>query len=294
MNRKNSSAVTVEEGAVALPAKPFLKWAGGKRQSLPQLLANMPRSFKTYYEPMLGAGALFFGLYDQTLEPRKAVLADINHDLVNTYEVVRSKLDKLIPLLKQHAAKHSRTYYYRLRMADRDSAFWTWSDVERAARFIYLNKTCYNGLYRVNSRDEFNVPFGDYKQPSILDEETLRNCSHALQQTTLLRGSFEQVVEDAKRGDFVYFDPPYEPLNQTSNFTQYAHGGFSSTDQTRLAETYRELNRRGVHVMLSNSSAPLIHKLYHGFEIVEVSVARAINSKAERRGKVTELLVKNY
>jgi len=275
-------------------ARPFLKWAGGKRQSVPFLQQHLPSRFNRYIEPMVGAGALFFSLTESERLQGEMIIADINPELINVYRVIRDKLPKLIALLKKHKEKHSKRYFSLVRAVDRDPAFWTWNDVERAARFIYLNKTCFNGLYRVNSRGEFNVPFGDYSNPAICDEANLTNCSRVLKQTKIELGSFENIAALAKPGDLVYFDPPYEPLTKTSNFTQYARDGFGTADQIKLAEVFAELDRRGVRVMLSNSSAQLVFDLYANYKIVEIAVGRAINSKGAQRGKVKELLVKNF
>jgi DNA adenine methylase len=290
----NSAAANNAAGNSAEYPSPFLKWAGGKRQSLPLILAHLPSRFNRYFEPMVGAGALYFALKGLGLARGSSLIGDINPELINVYQVIKKKLEYLIPLLDQHQRKHSSRYFYKLRSADRDPGFWSWSSVERAARFIYLNKTCFNGLYRVNSRGEFNVPYGDYKRPSIFNERNLRLCHAALGDTQIEVGGFEALASCAQRDDLVYFDPPYEPLSRSSNFTSYAKEGFNSNDQIRLAEVFIELDRLGVKVLASNSSAALIYELYRGFNIQEVSVGRAINSKGSKRGKVKELLISNY
>ncbi len=269
--------------------RPFLKWAGGKSQLLKEIRANLPLSFDRYFEPFLGGGALFFAL-----QPKAAVLTDINTQLVNAFSVVRDDVDSLVAELAKHKERHSRRYYYKLRAADRQNDFWVWSDVEKAARLIYLNKTCFNGLYRVNTWGQFNVPLGDYKQPTILDEVNLRACSSALKEAKLKSASFEEVVEDACSGDFVYLDPPYFPLSPTASFSAYSKGGFTTDDHRRLKEAMAKLTIKGVRVMLSNSSAPFVLDLFKEFDIRFVESGRAINSKGDRRGKIKEVIVRNY
>jgi DNA adenine methylase len=264
--------------------QPFVKWAGGKRQLLPDLLRHAPPTFRRYYEPFVGAGALFFAL-----RPERAVLADVNERLVRTYCGVRDDVEGVIALLAQYKKRHDEKFFYALREREIDSG----TDVEVAAWFIYLNKTGFNGLYRVNSKNRFNVPFGRYDEPKILNAARLRACSAALAGVEIRLCDFAKAVRGAKRGDFVYFDPPYVPLSKTSSFTSYTSGGFDEEAQVRLRDTARALKRRGVHVLLSNSSAPDVRALYaDGFEILEVSARRAVNSKASARGAITELVMK--
>jgi DNA adenine methylase len=262
-------------------SRPFLKWAGGKRQLLPALLRHVPEKFPRYFEPFVGGGALFF-----TLRPRKAVLADVNERLIRTYTGVRDHVDEVIGLLRGYP--HNEKFFYKLREVDIDAR----TDAEVAAWFIYLNKTGFNGLYRVNRRNLFNVPFGRYDNPTICDEATLRACSTALAETELLVADFEVVVAKAKRADFVYFDPPYVPLSVTSSFTSYTSGGFGLDGQTRLRDVALKLKKRGVNVLLSNSSAESVRDLYKKFEITEVSATRLVNSKASGRGAITELIIR--
>ena len=263
-------------------ARPFIKWAGGKRQLLPALIERVPDTFGTYFEPFLGGGALYF-----SQRPERAVLADVNTRLIRTYRGVRDRVDDVIGLLRQYP--YDSKFYYDLRRVDIDSA----SDAEVAAWFIYLNKTGYNGLYRVNRGNGFNVPFGRYANPTICDEPTLRACSAAL--TTvgqLLVSDFEVAVEGARRGDFVYFDPPYVPLSVTSSFTSYTSDGFGPKNQVRLRDVARRLKEEGVRVLLSNSSAPFVRDLYaEGFGVEEVAATRMVNSRASARGAVTELVI---
>jgi DNA adenine methylase len=287
--RSGSAAGIVERGGVAgslgsegAVGRPFIKWAGGKRQLLPALLEHTPANPPHYFEPFIGGGALFFAL-----RPRKAVLADVNERLIRTYKGVRDNPDEVIRLLRGYP--HDATFFYRFREAEIDAA----TNAEVAAWFIYLNKTGFNGLYRVNRANRFNVPFGRYANPNICDEPTLRACSAALAGTELLVADFEVAVAKAKRGDFVYFDPPYVPLSTTSSFTSYTSGGFGPAEQTRLRDTARKLKKRGVRVLLSNSSAPFVRDLYStGFEVTEVSATRVVNSKATARGAIVELLIK--
>jgi len=269
------------------PAKPFLKWAGGKKQLLPALLARIPDSFSTYYEPFIGGGALFFAL-----KPSQAVIADVNEELIATFQVIKDSPYKLIDSLSKH--RHCRDYYYELRALDRNASFQKLSKVERASRTIYLNKTCFNGLYRVNAKGEFNTPFGSYKNPRFLDSENLLACHQVLQSTSIQCASFESVLSSATKGDFVYLDPPYAPLTPTSNFTGYSKGGFGESKQVQLRDVCKSLDSRGVRFLASNSSAPLILELYKDFHISTVSATRAINAVGSKRGKVTEVLITNY
>ena len=262
--------------------RPILKWAGGKRQLLPPLLARTPSNLGTYFEPFFGGGALFFALC-----PPRAVLADANERLVRTYRAVRDDVDAVITLLKTY--RHEPEFFYAMRALDIDGC----SDCEVAAWVIYLNKVAYNGLYRVNSKNRFNVPFGRYENPTICNEEGLRACARALCGAELANMDFEVAVQSAKGGDFVYFDPPYVPISGTSSFTSYTSGGFGPNDQVRLRDVARDLKRRGVTVLLSNSAAPEVRSLYsEGFEVTEVSAARSVNSHGGRRGPVAELIIR--
>jgi len=268
-------------------AAPFLKWAGGKSRLIPKYAPYLPSrdDIRRYYEPFIGSAALFFHL-----QPSQARLSDYNWKLVETYQIVRDRLDELIAALQPH--RNEKDYYYRVRSQNPKKL----SPVQRAARLIYMNKTCYNGLYRENKKGQFNVPFGRYKRPKICDRERLRAASGALQGIELCDADFAKAICDAGPGDFVYFDPPYVPLNATSSFTSYSRFGFDDEDHRRLAQIYHELTARGCRVMLSNSSAPLVSDLYegHGYHIVEVQARRNINSKGHKRGPVTELLIMNY
>lgn len=261
--------------------RPFLKWAGGKGQLIQQYIPHFPRHFSTYYEPFLGGGAIFF-----YLQPGRSYLMDINPELVNVFCCVRDNVEALIHLLKQHRDRHCSDYYYQIRSSIGGS------NVERAARLIYLNKTCFNGLYRENSKGLFNVPIGRYKNPAVCDPELLRASSWALKNATIEVQPFETVLDYATGSkDFVYFDPPYHPISATSKFTAYNRFSFSPEDHIRLRDTFRILAERGVQVMLSNSDCPFVRDLYKDFVIHTIYASRSINSNAEKRGKITELLI---
>jgi DNA adenine methylase len=270
-------------------AAPFVKWAGGKGRLLSQLRPLLPPGVDhmRHVEPFVGGGALFF-----SRRPKRALLTDINPALVGTYTAIRDDVKGVIDTLRRLASGHSKESYYEVR--ERYNQGRRISTSKRAAMFIYLNKTCFNGLHRVNRKGEFNVPVGSYKNPRILNEEGLRAASEALQGANLRCASFEALVRNAKPGDFVYFDPPYEPVSDTASFTSYARDGFSREDQTRLRDVYKELDRRGCKLMLSNSDVPFIRELYADFEIHTVAAPRAINCNASKRGKVSEVVVRNY
>ncbi|HEU4536006.1 MAG TPA: Dam family site-specific DNA-(adenine-N6)-methyltransferase [Polyangiaceae bacterium] len=266
----------------AAPARPFLKWAGGKRRLLPDLVRHLPGSFGTYYEPFLGGGALFFHL-----RPRRAVLGDANERLVRAYRGVQGSVDDVIRILRSYPP--TRDTFESLRALDVDRG----SDAEVAAWFVFLNRLGYNGLYRVNRAGRFNVPFGDYANPRVCDEATLRACAAALAGAELVVSDFAEVAASARRGDVAYFDPPYVPLSATSSFTSYTSKGFSPADQARLRDQARALAARGVTALVSNSSAPAVHELYAGddFSLAPVRAARAINCKPGGRGAVVELVI---
>lgn len=278
-------AFQVDMTLTRVAASPFVKWAGGKSQLLPQMARFFPdqADFARYFEPFLGGGAVFFHL-----QPSKALLSDSNAELIEVYRVVRDNVEELIRALGVH--RNDPDYFASVRSQQTEHL----TPVERASRFIYLNKTCYNGLYRVNSRGQFNVPFGRYKNPRICDSEALRAASMALAATTLEVADFAAALKEAGRSDFVYLDPPYHPLSTTSSFTGYTASGFGEREQRRLASVYREADERGALVMLSNSDTPLVRELYSGFRIVPVLANRAINCRGDRRGPITEVLVLNY
>lgn len=276
-----------------MPA-PLLKWAGGKRQLLPELHRLRPPSagpkrFTRYFEPFLGGGAFFFDLFGRGLTGAfPSVLNDINEEIIHCYRTVRDKPYDLIRCLKHYS--YTEKTYYAVREQDPAKL----DNIVRAARTIYLNRTCFNGLYRVNKQGKFNVPFGRYTNPTICDAENIHLCSAALQNAKLLFEDFDTAVFEAKEHDFVYLDPPYVPLSKTSNFASYAKDGFSLRDQERLAKSFRALAERGVYAMLSNSDTEIVRDLYAGFDIQTVSAKRAVNSKAEKRGVVSEVIVRSW
>jgi len=275
-----------EQKLTVLP-RPFVKWVGGKSQLLPELVSRMPKQFCRYFEPFVGGGALFFHL-----RPQNAMLVDRNAEIISAYRVIRDDVNSLIEDLKDHV--YDEKYYYRIREKDRLPEYDQWTDVQRASRFIYLNKTCYNGLYRVNSKEQFNVPFGSYTSPRLLDEQNLWRCSETLQSTLLRVGDFRSIRDDIAPNDFVYFDPPYAPLSATSNFTSYTKGGFDAEMQVALRDFCCELDSRGIRFMLSNSSACLILDLYSRFTTHFVYAKRTINSNGAKRGKISEVIITNY
>jgi len=261
--------------------RPFLKWAGGKGKLIQQYIPYLPKKFKTYYEPFLGGAAVFF-----YLNPPSGTLTDINAELVNAYRCVRDNVEELILNLEAHQLRHCRDYYYEVRQSPGVT------NIEKAARLIYLNKTCFNGLYRENSKGAFNVPIGKYKNPKICNSALLRSVSAALQNAQINVRPFEDILEHASScDDFVYFDPPYHPLSPTSNFTAYSRYSFSQDDQIRLKYVFAELAERGVKVMLSNSDCKFIRELYSDFNINSIIAPRLINSDVRKRGNITELLI---
>lgn len=271
--------------------KPFTKWTGGKRKLLPNLIELMPKTYNNYFEPFIGGGALFF-----ELAPHHAVINDFNGELINAYKQVRDNPRRLIKLLSVHQEKNSKEYYLDIRTADRDGRIEKMTDIERAARILYMLRVDFNGLYRVNAKNQFNVPYGRYKNPKIIDAELIYEVSQFLTENDIqiMQGDFEVAVENAVEGDLVYFDPPYIPLNETSSFTSYTHEGFSFDDQVRLRETVRRLTERGVSVMVSNSSSPLAEELYQEFNIHYVEASRTNGAKSSSRGKIREIIVTNY
>ena len=268
-------------------AKPFLKWVGGKRQLLPEIRAVMPQSFQRYFEPFMGGAALFFDT-----QPTQAHLSDINDELVNCYLCVRDMPEALIEALGQH--HYDKDYYYHIRNLDRDKeAFAALSPIIRAARLMFLNRAGFNGMYRVNSKGAFNVPFGRYTNPTIVNEPLIMAASRALALTQISCASYLHVEEVAQAGDFVYFDPPYMPLSPTAHFTRYAKDDFAYEDQVRLAKTCQILHDKGVRFVASNAYHEDIKGLYQGFEIKEIKARRAINARADGRKPVSEALIFN-
>ena len=269
---------------------PFVKWVGGKRQLLDSITSLLPRRIQTYCEPFLGGGAVLF-----SLQPNRCIVNDLNHDLINVYEVIRDNVDLLIDSLKKH--DNNIEYFYRIRDLDRDKdSYHAMSKVEKASRLIYLNKTCYNGLFRVNSSGEFNAPFGYYKNPNIVNESVLRAVNNYLNSAyvTFYSEDFTETLERISRGCFVYLDPPYDPVSDTASFTGYNRGGFDKGDQIRLKECCDNLTERGIKFMLSNSATEFIINLYNNYNVTFVEAKRAINSDSSKRGAVKEVLIRNY
>lgn len=271
----------------------FVKWAGGKGQLLEQFIPLFPKKFNRYLEPFVGSGAVFFYIV-QNFKPKEIILSDTNEELINTYKVIKEDVDRLIIELKQHSEYHKaegKRYYLTIRATDPSSL----PALERAARFIYLNKTCFNGLYRVNSKGGFNVPMGAYKNPDIVQEERLKKVSLLLQKVILKVMSFEKVVALAKKDDFVYLDPPYYPLKKTS-FTSYSKDAFMEDEQTLLRDVCIKLHKKGCFVMKSNSDTEFIKELYdlEPFTIHTVKATRMINRDATKRGKINEVVITNY
>lgn len=271
--------------------RPFLKWAGGKRQLLPQLLhaVGAAGDFGNYHEPFLGGGALFFAMTrNGFLLGRDSFLSDINQNLVDTYVGVRDHVETVIGLLERHSDHHSKRYFYQVRTQVPDDI------AQKAARIIYLNRTCFNGLYRENGKGEFNVPFGRYKNPLICDENNLRAVSEALRPVCVSAKSFDQVLDDVRPEDLVYFDPPYAPISKTSDFTSYAKGGFGCREHEKLAELAVHLAHLGVKVVVSNSFTDFTKSLYKHFYIRPVLANRIVGSFVERRGEIAEILATSF
>ena len=271
-------------------AAPVVKWVGGKRQLLPQILPLIPKRMSAYCEPFLGGGAVLFAL-----QPRRALVNDLNQDLITVYRVIKENADALI----EHLSRHENTpeYFYRIRDLDRDrEAYAALSDVEKASRLLYLNKTCYNGLFRVNASGAFNSPYGHYRRPNIVNEQTIRGVSRYFNSCdiTFFSEDFAAVLDRVPRGGFVYLDPPYDPVSDTASFTGYNRGGFGREEQVRLKACCDALTARGVRFLLSNSATPFIRELYSSYHVSIVQARRAVNSVASRRGAIEEVLVRNY
>ena len=272
--------------------KPFLKWAGGKRQLMAEIKNHLPKQYKKYYEVFIGAGALLF-----EIQPNKAVINDTNKQLINCYQVIRDYPEELIKDLQNH--QNQADYFYQIRAIDRHSQdYQNLSPIQQASRIIYLNKTCYNGLFRVNSQGQFNVPFGAYKNPEIVNESVIRAVSQYLKNNhiEIKNADFAQALTTAKKDDFIYLDPPYDPVSDTAAFTGYDIKGFNKDEQIRLKKTVDSLHKKGCLILLSNSYTDFIRELYDEpyYQHIKISAMRAINSKGDKRGKVDEILIKNY
>lgn len=285
-NREGQRSSATKSDIIALP---FVKWAGGKRQLLPELLCRLPQHFARYHEPFVGGGALFFALAEHGRLGKfgafSARLSDINVELINAYQIVRDRVETLILLLSQF--RNEEQFYYEVRSQDPKAL----DPIQRAARLLYLNKTCFNGLFRENRQGQFNVPYGHYRDPTFLRPNDLRAASRALRGVVIEASPFDALESIAQPGDFVYCDPPYAPVSRTASFTSYSAGGFDDEAQKRLAAMVRRLGERGVSVLLSNSAVPFTQELYRDLHVETVYAARAINSRGDRRGKVPELLV---
>jgi DNA adenine methylase len=280
-------SVLLQTKTTLLTTTPVVKWAGGKRQLLSEIMQNLPKHFNRYFEPFIGGGALFF-----SLQPEQGYISDINEELVNLYKVIQSDVQVLIHELASH--ENTEDYFFSIRNIDRTLEYEQWTAVQKASRFIFLNRTCFNGLYRVNSRGEFNVPYGRYKNPQLVNAENLVNCAELLKQTVIAHADFTAIEAIAKKGDFVYFDPPYMPLTATASFTSYTKEGFDSEMQVKLKALCDALDKKGVHFLLSNSDVPFIRELYEDYTVKTVFASRAINASGSGRGKITEVLVRNY
>lgn len=270
---------------------PFLKWVGGKRQLMPSIIELLPKNVKelNYVEPFIGGGAVLFNL-----QPKNALINDFNEELINVYNVIKNNLSELVTDLKKH--ENNSEYFYAIRGLDRSLEFKQLTNIQRASRVIYLNKTCFNGLYRVNNAGEFNAPFGRYKNPNIVNEPTLKAVNKYLNSNNIIlkSGDYAELNIDLNSNSFMYLDPPYHPISENSNFTGYIQGGWNLYDQYRLKEYCDNLNERGIKFLLSNSSAPIIKGLYENYVITIVKANRSINSNGSDRGEVDELLIKNY
>jgi DNA adenine methylase len=270
---------------------PFLKWVGGKRQLIPSIVVHLPKNIRkyNYVEPFIGGGAVFFHL-----QPQNATINDRNKELINVYEVIKNNLEELIFDLRKH--KNEPDYFYQIRALDRSNDFENLTSVQRASRIIYLNKTCFNGLYRVNNAGEFNAPFGRYKNPNIINEPTLRAVHKYLNANNIQISSedYSEILTELDKKSFVYLDPPYHPISESSNFTGYIQGGWKIFDQTDLRVACDELNKKGIKFLLSNSSSGFIKDLYKDYKISIVKANRAINSNGAERGEIDEVLIRNY
>lgn len=269
---------------------PIVKWVGGKRQLLDDIMPLIPKH-STYVEPFVGGAAVLF-----ELQPKKAIINDYNSELINVYNIIKSKPEELINILEDHKEKNSEEHFYETRALDRDILFNELTDIEKAARIIYLNKTCYNGLYRVNLSGQFNTPYGKYKNPNIVNASTIRAVSKYFNNNNIRidTGDYKNALKGLRKGAFVYFDPPYVPISTSSSFTGYTEGGFSLENQEELKKQCDKLNARGINFLLSNSDCEFIRELYQDYKIITVRAKRNINRNGGSRGEINEVLVMNY
>lgn len=274
-----------------IEVKPILKWVGGKRQLLSEISPMIPEKFNKYYEPFLGAGAVLFSLL-----PGKAIINDLNSELINVYKVIKEQPDELIKLLKEHTDNNNKEYFYQIRELDRQAGYESLSNVFKASRTIYLNKTAYNGLYRVNKAGQFNTPWGSYKKPRILDTDNILTMSEYFNsnEIEILNVDYKNALNSVSKGDFVYLDPPYLPISPSSAFTAYTSNGFGTKEQEELKKTCDVLDKQGVKFLLSNSYHPFLLDLYKDYNIKTVKARRSVNSQGHKRGKIKEILVYNY
>jgi len=276
--------------------KPILKWVGGKRQLLDGIMPLIDINCSTYVEPFVGGAAVLFAM-----QPKKAIINDFNEELINVYKVIKVHPDKLIKKLEVHKknnAEFASEYFYQIRELDRSEQYHKLDDIERAARIIFLNKTCFNGLYRVNSAGQFNSPYGKYKNPNIADSTTIKAISNYLNKNKvkILQGDYKNALKGLRKGSFVYFDPPYMPISSSSSFTGYTEGGFSEKKQEELRDECIKLHKKGIRFLQSNSACTKIEELYNDksiFKIVKVKAKRNINSNGEKRGEINEVLIYN-
>lgn len=269
---------------------PVVKWVGGKRQILDKIIKYVPKNFTTYHEPFIGGGAVLFGI-----QPNKAVVNDINGDLINLYQIIKDSVEDLIQDLRKH--KNEEEYFYLVRELDRDKEkYGQLTPVAKASRVIFLNKTCYNGLFRVNRAGEFNSPFGNYKNPNIVNEITLKAVSKYFNKANIIFNNkdYEEVLMSVRKGSFVYLDPPYDPISDTASFTGYDKGGFDRDEQTRLKRVCDRLNEKGINFLISNSATEFIFELYKNYKIEIIQAKRTINSNPNKRGEIDEVLVRNF
>lgn len=278
-----------------LVLSPVLKWVGGKRQLLHEIIPMIPKDITLYVEPFIGGGAVLF-----ELQPKRAIINDYNSELINVYNTIKSNPEKLLEKLKIHKEKNSEEYFYLVREYDRNELFKQLTDVERAARIIYLNKTCYNGLYRVNSSGQFNTPYGKYKNPNIVNEPVIKAMNKYFNEVNIkiLNCDFKEVLEGLEQGEhekvFVYLDPPYMPISSSSSFTGYTQVGFDEETQKELKNLCDLLDSKGIKFLQSNSDCEFIRELYKGYTIKTIKAKRSVNSKGNSRGEINEVLIYNY
>ncbi|HEN0363672.1 MULTISPECIES: DNA adenine methylase [Bacillota] len=270
---------------------PVVKWVGGKRQLLSDIVPLIPKNFSTYVEPFVGGGAVIFDI-----QPKKAIINDFNSELINIYKVIKEKPQELILALENHERLNSEEYFYEVRALDRNENYNRMTDIEKASRIIYLNKTCFNGLFRVNQAGQFNSPYGKYKNPNIVNMPVVLAMSKYFNENNIkiIDGDYKNALKNLRKGAFVYFDPPYMPISSSSSFTGYTENGFDKKQQIELKKECDKLNVKGIKFLLSNSDHPFIRELYQDYEIITVKAKRSINSNGNKRGEINELLVRNY